>query len=339
MRDSVQTLLDGLKAQNDNRTSVFDLQIEDIQDRTLLLRGKLLDSNQLRILETAFSDQFPDLNLDLSSVQILRREPRKWSHIATNLTGLYDGPTIHLPLSSELCYGTDVEILDEHETWAFTQQKDGYLGWVFKGHLKVDSPPQATHLILAPCCEVRAEPGSDSKLITRLVSGTRVKVEEVRAEWARVEANKTGWIPASLLRALDQVPRSQGERRKTLIEDSARMIGVPYVWGGTSGNGIDCSGLVRLLHKWIGIELPRDADMQYEAARPIELPFEAGDLLFFHEPGKKRKVTHVGMSLGGWRMIHSSQANNGVYIDNLEERAALKAMFVSAGSFVREEIL
>jgi gamma-D-glutamyl-L-lysine dipeptidyl-peptidase len=113
------------------------------------------------------------------------------------------------------------------------------------------------------------------------------------------------------------------------------MIGVPYVWGGISGNGIDCSGFVRLLHKWIGIDLPRDADMQYASAKPVEPPFEVGDLLFFREPGKKRPVTHVGISLGSWRMIHSSQANNGVYIEDVQGREALKQNFVSAGSFLR----
>ena len=113
------------------------------------------------------------------------------------------------------------------------------------------------------------------------------------------------------------------------------MIGVPYVWGGISGNGIDCSGLARLLHKWIGLDLPRDADMQYRMAKPIEPPFEVGDLVFFREPGKKRQVTHMGVSLGGWRMIHSSQGRNGVYVDEVQERATLKQNFVSAGSFLR----
>jgi cell wall-associated NlpC family hydrolase len=75
--------------------------------------------------------------------------------------------------------------------------------------------------------------------------------------------------------------------------------------------------------------------MQYAAANPVDPPFEVGDLLFFREPGKKRPVTHVGMSLGGWRMVHSSQANNGVYTDNVQEHAVLKQNFVSAASFLR----
>jgi cell wall-associated NlpC family hydrolase len=256
-------------------------------------------------------------------------------HVATNLTGLYDKPTLHLPLSSQLSYGAEVEILEEEGNWFFTRQNDGYLGWMYKSHLAEGSPRQGTHLVLAPSLELRAQPDAGSETVTRLVSGASVVVQEVRGDWANVIANKTGWMPLSLLRALGDLPKSIEEKRKTLVEDAARMIGVPYVWGGISGHGIDCSGLTRLLHKWVGVDLPRDADMQHAAAKPAEPPFEVGDLLFFREIGKQRLVTHVGMSLGGWRMVHSSQRNNGVYIDDVQEKESLKQIFVSAGSFLR----
>ena len=335
MHDSIQKLLDELTSLNDPRVSVFDIQFQGLDNVTLSLSGKLLDQDQLAALEGAFSNRFPSLKLDTASVQILRRESRELFHVVTSLAGLYDGPTLHLPLSSELCYGAEVEILDEKEKWAFTRQKDGYLGWAFRSYLAQGFASQTTHFVLAPSYELRADANAKSEIITRLVSGTSVEVKDVRGAWSKVIANKTGWMPSSLLRAFSELPKSTEDKRQTLIEDSARMIGVPYVWGGTSGNGIDCSGLGRLLHKWIGIDLPRDADMQHGAAGPVEPPFEVGDLLFFHEVGKKRKVTHVGISLGGWRMIHSSQGNNGVYIDDVQEHPTLKENFVSAGSFLR----
>lgn len=335
MRDTIQKLLDELRTQNDNRVSVFDLQIAGLDNETLFLRGKLLDQEQLAALERTLSNHFPSLSLDTASVQILSRASHERVHVATNITGLFDKPTLHLPLSSEVCYRSEVEILEEEEKWAFTRQKDGYLGWVFKPHLANGFASQATHLVLAPSYELRARPDARSEIITRLVSGTSVEVEEVRGEWAKVIANKTGWMPSFLLRAIHEIPKLIEDKRKTLIEDSARMIGVPYVWGGTNGNGIDCSGLARLLHKWVGLDLPRDADMQHRAAKPIEPPLEVGDLLFFREIGKERQITHMGISLGGWTMIHSSQGRNGVYVDDVQERQSLKEIFVSAGSFLR----
>jgi len=114
-----------------------------------------------------------------------------------------------------------------------------------------------------------------------------------------------------------------------------RMIGIPYLWGGISGNGIDCSGFARLLHRWVGLEIPRDADMQCDTAKSVSEPFEIGDLFFFAENDSDRKITHVGVSLGGWKMIHSSRGRNGVYVDDLQDKKSLMDIFASAGSFLR----
>ena len=299
--DNIQSTLDLLAAQSDHRTSVFDIEIVRLQNSSLTLSGRLLDESQLETLARHFSKW----KLDTGSIRILHKGILPRMHVATNLTGLYDKPTLHLPLSSQLAYGTEVEILEEEANWVFSRQEDGYLGWVYKTHLAQGAAPQGTHLVLAPSFELRAEPDERSEIVTRVLSGARLAIEEVRGEWARVIANKTGWMPVSLLRALRDLPDSIEEKRKTIVEDAARMTGVPYVWGGISGNGIDCSGLTRLLHKWVGLDIPRDADLQYAAARPVEPPFEIGDLLFFRELGKERLVTHVGVNLGGWTMMHA----------------------------------
>src|SRR5689334_4000447 len=102
MRDAIQTLLNELRTQSDPRTSVFDLQIEGVNDSTLALSGRLFNQDQLTGLEKAFSSHFPSLSLDTASVRILSRESHPQYHLTTNLTGLYDQPTLHVQLSSEL---------------------------------------------------------------------------------------------------------------------------------------------------------------------------------------------------------------------------------------------
>ena len=88
------------------------------------------------------------------------------------------------------------------------------------------------------------------------------------------------------------------------------------------------------MHRLAGVTLPRDADMQFDAGRPVEAPCEPGDLLFFGELGERRSITHVGISTGGWRIIHSSRSRNGVYEDDVQAVEHLRESFVGARSFV-----
>ncbi len=336
MRDAIQKILDELIDQNDNRVSIFSLQVKGLENGTLSLSGSLLNQDQLSALKETFSRHFPDLRLDTAAIKILYRPNLPCFHVATNLTGLYEKPTFGMALSSELTYGTQLEILDEQGKWVFTRQTDGYLGWAYRPYLTEGETPAVTHLVIAPVYELRAQPNVTSEVLTRLMSGTGVYMEEVQSEWAKVSANKTGWMPSKYLRSVADLPKTVAEKRKTIIEDSARMIGTPYLWGGTSGNGIDCSGFARLLHRWVGVEIPRDADMQHKAAKPVGAPLQPGDLFFFAEKDSNRKITHVGVSLGGWKLIHSSRGNNGVYMDDLQQRKSLMDIFVSAGSFLRD---
>lgn len=331
MSTDIQNKLNELSSQCDNRVSIFEVEITGLDNKTLTLSGRVLHQAQVDDLHRFF----PDLRLDTASINILNHSDLPRIHVATNLTGLYEKPTFGMPLSSELCFGAELEILEEKGNWVFTRQKDGYLGWAYKPYLSEEINRTSTHLVTAPVIELRAEPDYYSEVLSRVVSGTGVTVQQNIGQWTNIVANKTGWIPSSALRAMKDIPQTIEARRASLIQDSARMIGIPYLWGGMSGNGIDCSGFARLLHRWIGIEIPRDADMQAIAANRVEPPFETGDLLFFGESNGDRHVTHVGMSLGGWKIIHSSRGRNGVYIDDVQEKESLRKIFMYAGSFLR----
>lgn len=327
----MQIILDNFAKSLDKRTTVFDVKIDSDSNGTLTLSGRVLLKSQLDELPRLI----PDFKLDTASVRILHTDANERVHVATNLTGLHESPTFRVPLLSELTFGTELEVLEEQGKWVFVRQTDGYLGWAYRPYLGEGLAPAATHLVIAPVIEVRAEPNLASEVVTRLVSGTGVTIENAQDGWSKVRTNRVGWVESHHLRALADIPQDVAEKRAMLESDSQHMIGVPYLWGGSSGNGIDCSGFAQLLHRWIGIEIPRDADMQCDAVKPVEPPYQPGDLFFFNENDNKGDITHVGMSLGGWKMIHSSRSHNGVYVDDLQERKSLMDIFVSAGSYLR----
>jgi cell wall-associated NlpC family hydrolase len=82
-----------------------------------------------------------------------------------------------------------------------------------------------------------------------------------------------------------------------------------------------------------GIEIPRDCYLQFPVGKPVEPPFQPGDLLYFWNEAKT-KMGHVGISTGGWNIIHSSRSRNGVYEEDVQQNEGLKASFAGARSFL-----
>jgi gamma-D-glutamyl-L-lysine dipeptidyl-peptidase len=333
--ETVNAILSDLSARfPDRRIQLMDVKAAALEGERLSLQGRVLDDATFEAVRIAFDERMPELILDTAAVRVLRHTPPCCLHVATNLTSVHVAPSWLSEMLTQSTYGSLVELLDEEGRWVFIRQADGYLGWMYRPYLTEQPTPAGTYIVSMPVTHIYAEPNAQSALHSRLVGGTLVQVVSTRSAWAEIDANTWGWAPMADLRALDHMPNSSELRRKAILKDAARMVGVPYLWGGTSVNGIDCSGLAQLLHRWIGITIPRDADMQYEAGRKIEGPFQPGDLLFFGEKGEKRVITHVGISTGGWHIVHSSRSRNGVYYDDVQAVEHLKDSFLCAASYL-----
>ncbi len=188
----------------------------------------------------------------------------------------------------------------------------------------------------APQALVLHEPNGSAGISTRVLGGTAVLVDASEGDWCHLAlaGEHSGWAPVSALRSFDALPETPAARRAQMMADATRFVGVQYLWGGCSAWGIDCSGFAQLIHRLSGVTLPRDADMQYAAGRPVEFPFRPGDLLFYADPAQPGKIDHVSISLGGWDIIHSSRRINGVYYDNVQAVQGLRECFAGARTFV-----
>jgi cell wall-associated NlpC family hydrolase len=101
------------------------------------------------------------------------------------------------------------------------------------------------------------------------------------------------------------IEREPGLVRASELVEKARLLErTPYLWGGMSRAGIDCSGLTYVIYRMNGVTIPRDADQQFEVGEPVEPDqLQPGDLVFFGESGD---ITHVGMYAGEGTIVHAS---------------------------------
>jgi cell wall-associated NlpC family hydrolase len=115
-----------------------------------------------------------------------------------------------------------------------------------------------------------------------------------------------------------------------------KYLGVPYVWGGTTPAGFDCSGLMQYVYRELGIDIPRVSQDQYYAGEHIAADrldlLKPGDLIFFGRNGDPDRVHHVGMYVGGDSFIHAPYSGTDVQVSSLSERLK-KGEYVGASRF------
>jgi len=115
-------------------------------------------------------------------------------------------------------------------------------------------------------------------------------------------------------------PEDERGLRASLVDTAKGYVGVPYLFGGTTERGFDCSGLTGAVYRLNGLRLPRSSQAQFEAGRPVDLEgARAGDLLFFATNGGGR-VSHVGLYLGQGAFIHAPRPGQGIRQDRLTDR-------------------
>ncbi|MGE0279549.1 MAG: NlpC/P60 family protein [Rhizobiaceae bacterium] len=223
----------------------------------------------------------------------------KPARVAVPVANVRRKPDSHAGLDTQLLLGDDVFVFEMREGWAWVQSaRDGYVGYINVGSL-TDRHDTPTHIVTAPRTFVYS--GADLRFpqVEALSMGCAVTVvgdTETRGTRYALLANGEALIEKHL--------RPIGEHSDDFVSVAETFPNTPYLWGGTSGFGIDCSGLVQLSMRMCGLDVLRDTDMQEHS---IGAPLDAGvnfsnvrrgDLVFWKG--------HVAIMTDGENMIHAN---------------------------------
>jgi gamma-D-glutamyl-L-lysine dipeptidyl-peptidase len=162
------------------------------------------------------------------------------------------------------------------------------------------------HVFVVQLASLRGEPRYEAERVTEALPGEPLRVEEERGGWVRVRTayDYQGWVRAESLGG-DPDPGWLDRSAADPVAHARTLLGAPYLWGGMSAAGIDCSGLVHMSFRACGRLVPRDADQQEEFGEPVaEEELRPGDLLTYGGPDA---ADHIAFWLGGGRILHSTQ--------------------------------
>ncbi len=261
----------------------------------------------------------------------LHAQEKRWAVVELSTVYMRQQPDYESPLETQELMGTVVEITGEKSYWREIVSPQPYTAWVTEKGLVEMSEQQIREYEKADKVmftglygHIHAEPRVKSKTICDLVGGDLMRPVRRRGVWTEVmlPSGRKGWVKSSQLKnhtGFISIAKGEGnaesisdELMERIIAEAEKLTGVPYLWGGMSAKGVDCSGLVRISYLMNGILLPRNASQQIFCGDKVAPGIEnlrRGDLVFFGTPateGRKQRVTHVGIYIGDNHIIHSS---------------------------------
>ncbi|MBR4834572.1 MAG: C40 family peptidase [Thermoguttaceae bacterium] len=313
--------------------------IWEIDATSLTIRLETTLESARDAVRKAFASEFPKWSVKTTLLPEENAELEGrffgWTNFST--IQIRKEPRYSAELTTQSLMGTPVRVLKREGGWLLIQNADGYLGYTTSGSVKTASRDEFNRWIdakkliwLDAFGSIYSEPDENSAPISDLTAGnvTVWKNEETSGDFYRVETpdGRLGWIckrgATEWSAWLDANKELSAER---LIATAKRFLGTPYVWGGTSAKGVDCSGLTSLSFYLNGFNILRDVSLLQGEGVEIDLTqgrgaLMPGDLLIF---GAKRAdgstyFRHVAIYLGDDRFIHSATS---VRINSLDPNA------------------
>ena len=300
----------------DKRLDYFGLWA-DLVDSTIVLKGETsskvaYDSVLARVQRKA--------TLPIRNEMILLPAPnidKKHGVVTISTANMRGMPAVESELINQAILGETVRILKERSFFYFIQMPDKYLGWIMKSSVQAMSDDEYKQwqkykkvVYNRNCGQVLRKKKSDAYPVSDLVRGSILALVKKEGKWlkVRIPDGREGYILAKNALDYEQLKSDPHPDGKDIVETALQFFGIPYLWGGTSTKGFDCSGFTKTVYRMHGIDLPRDANMQVKIGEPVQISddyanLKPGDLVFFGKSADR--ITHVGLYIGDKKFIHS----------------------------------
>ena len=227
--------------------------------------------------------------------------------INVSVANMYENANASSPVISQAIYASPVEVLQKYHGFVRVETADNYQGWVNKQELAFRSFPvnaqtaRVKNLFAAIYQDASI---SNHQPILIVPFATKLPLVRIDKEWVAVQLadGRTGWLQTADVTLAPKKLLSMEE----MLAISHIFVGVPYIWGGVSSYGFDCSGFVQMLYRLMGVFLPRDTSVQVYMPGFKEIAKEdvqPGDILYFGFDGK---VSHTGIYLGDNKFINAT---------------------------------
>jgi len=304
--DSIRTLY-----APDKRTALFDVTARNgvMAGETnmpaakaalvqLLQQKHLAYTDSIRVLpDTALGDNtFAVVSVSVANIRIRPGHPNEMATQAT--------------------LGTPLKVFRKEKGWWLVQTPDKYIGWTEGGGIKLMNAAAAEQwhaagkaIYIKPYGFAYAAESPAAQTVSDLVFGDVVAFRKQANGFYEIgfPDGRIAYVPDTEIIPLKDWTATLNPTQDNLVSASKKLMGLPYLWGGTSFKGVDCSGFTRTVYFMNGLVLPRDASQQVNIGETVDTGngwqhLQPGDLLFFGIPardGRPERIVHVGMWLGG----------------------------------------
>ncbi len=242
--------------------------------------------------------------------------------VTISVANLRSKPKHSAELATQATLGTPVKVYKREGEWYLIQTPDNYLSWVDAGgiilctkerFLEWQSSPK---IIYTKTFGQSFSTEDKTQIVSDLVAGCILEILEEDDNFYKIRYpdERIAMVPKAAADDYTSWLNNFKPNSDALVERAKTLVGVPYLWGGTSTKAMDCSGFTKTIYFLNGIILPRDASQQVHTGNLVDEDknfknLEKGDLLFFGQPAtktNKEKVVHVGMWIGNDEYIHAS---------------------------------